>query len=65
MIDPADSFPFRLAQALNDGEYILTNALTETGNPIILGYAYAPRECVECMAKAPFGTNVKPAYWPF
>ncbi|HTE00483.1 MAG TPA: DUF4249 domain-containing protein [Mucilaginibacter sp.] len=65
MIDPADSFPFRLAQALNDGEYILTNALTETGNPIILGYGYAPRECVDCMAKAPFGTNVKPSYWPF
>jgi hypothetical protein len=64
-VDPSESFSFRLAEAVGSGENILVNSISAPGNPIILGYTYAPKECVDCKAKAPFGTNVKPSYWPF
>jgi len=64
-VDPSESFSFRLAEAVGSGDNILVNSISAPGNPIILGYSYAPKECVDCKAKAPFGTNVVPPYWPF
>jgi hypothetical protein len=64
-IDPEESFQSRLQQAVGSGDNILVNAVSPPGVPIIIGYTYASKECVDCKMKSPFGTNVKPSFWPF
>ncbi|HTE00481.1 MAG TPA: DUF4249 domain-containing protein [Mucilaginibacter sp.] len=63
-VDPYESFGYRLNQAVGSGDSILVAAVSPPGVPIITGYTYAPKECVDCRLKLPFGINVKPAFWP-
>lgn len=63
-IAPDESFQFRLDQALASRDSTLTLGESLPGG-IIIGYHYAPTECVDCRAKSPFGTNTKPVYWPY
>lgn len=63
-VDPSASFEYRLSQKFGSGDTVLIDAVSPPGIPIIIGYHYAAKECVDCRAKQPFGTNTKPAYWP-
>jgi hypothetical protein len=64
-VDPTESFLFRLQQTVGSGDSILVVAKYPTGIPIPFAYTYARKECVDCRLKTPFGTNVKPPYWPY
>lgn len=65
-IEPAQTFDERFEQTLGSGDMILVSSVTTPppAPPVIVGYTYALKECVDCKAKAPFGTNVKPSFWP-
>lgn len=64
-IDPIDSYQNRLNNTFGRGDTVLINAVQPRGAPAIIGYTYAAKECVDCRAKTPFGTNKIPSYWPY
>ena len=64
-IYPAESFSYRLEQTFGTGDTVLVNSVQPRESPIIIGYTYAARQCADCRFKTPFGTNVKPDYWPY
>lgn len=63
-VAPAASFQYRLNQTFGSGDTVLISSISPPGIPIITGYSYAAKECVDCRVKSPYGTNIKPAYWP-
>jgi hypothetical protein len=63
-IDPQETFKRRLASTLEDGTVVLIAPFLPPGAPAITGYTYAATDCVDCRAKPPNGTNVKPAFFP-
>jgi hypothetical protein len=64
-IAPAQSFQDRLNQIFRTGDTVLVNAINPPGVPIIVGYTYAWKECVDCRTKQPYGTNTHPVFWPY
>ena len=64
-IAPGESFDFRLNRVFGSGDTVMINSVQPRGAPAIIGYTYAPKECVDCRSKFPKGTNVKPDYWPY
>jgi hypothetical protein len=66
-VDPQESFHDRLDKTFRTGDSTLVNAQYVLGNngPVVVGYFYAPTECVDCRTKTPFGTPAIPAYWPY
>ena len=61
-IEPMDTYAARLYHALGSGDSVLSSPIAPPGGPIT-GYSYGPKECVDCRAKIPTGTNVKPSFW--
>ena len=64
-IQPASTFMTRLQHVFFSGDTTLVNAVSQIGTGIVVGYTYAPKECVDCRAAAPYGTNIVPVYWPY
>jgi len=66
-INPQESFHDRLNKTFGEGDSTLIEPLYVLGNnaPLVVGYYYAPTECVDCRTKTPFGTPAIPAYWPY
>jgi len=63
-IAPEGSFQERLKLTVGSGDSVLLEPVQPIGAPAIIGYSYVQKECADCRAKAPFGTNVKPAFFP-
>lgn len=61
-LEPANTFQLRLIQTFGRGDSVLI--YPEGANGVLIGYSYAPAECVDCRAKMASGTNKRPAYWP-
>lgn len=60
-IAPRNTFDQRANDLFAQGDYI---PFSDQGlNGVILGYFYAPKECVDCRLKSPFGTTIKPIFW--
>jgi len=64
-VQPMESFKTRLQHVFFSGDSTLVNEVSQIGTGIVLGYTYAPTECVDCRKTAPFGTNIAPSYWPY
>jgi len=64
-VAPEQSFQDRLNRIFSNGDTVLVNAINPPGIPIIVGYSYAWKECVDCRTKQPYGTNTKPVFWPY
>jgi hypothetical protein len=66
-VDPAESFHYRLSQALGSGDSTIIKPKFVLGDnaPVIVAYYYAPTDCVDCRRRAPFGTTTIPVYWPY
>jgi hypothetical protein len=63
-INPEDTFLVRLQQLTYTGNTLLIAAITDRPTGKLIGYTYSSRECTDCLAKAPYGTNAVPAFWP-
>lgn len=63
-VEPQVSYQYRLKQVTGTGDTVLLNAEYQRGTGKLLGYSYAARNCSDCRVKAPFGTNLAPAFWP-
>lgn len=63
--EPKETFLSRLAVSLASGDSILVKSFQPPGATEIESFGFAPNDCVDCRLKTPFGTNVKPAYWPY
>ncbi len=58
---PLNSYDQRFNNVFANGDFI---PVTDLGlNGVLLGYVYAPKECVDCRLKSPFGTTAKPLFW--
>ncbi|MFI5160884.1 MAG: DUF4249 domain-containing protein [Sphingobacteriales bacterium] len=64
-IEPAETFKTRLQHVLFTGDSTLVNEVSQLGTGALIGYTYAPTECVDCRKVAPFGNNLVPVYWPY
>ncbi len=62
-IAPQETFKDRLVRTVGNGDTVLLAAVQPANSPVI-GYSYIQKDCADCRAKAPFGTNVKPAFFP-
>ncbi|CAN5327982.1 hypothetical protein BH09BAC6_BH09BAC6_05610 [soil metagenome] len=62
-IEPLDTYATRLDHIFSSGDTVLANPVAPPGGPVT-GYAYGPKECIDCRAKYPKGTIVKPVFWP-
>ncbi|MFB9841902.1 DUF4249 domain-containing protein [Mucilaginibacter ginsenosidivorans] len=63
LIEPQVSFQYRLKQLTGTGDTVLLNGIYNRMG-VLLGYGYAARNCADCRTKAPYGTNLAPAFWP-
>lgn len=63
-VEPQVSYQYRLKQVTGTGDTVLLNAEYQRGTGKLLGYYYAARNCADCRVKAPYGTNLAPAFWP-
>lgn len=60
-IAPLSTFDQRANNTFGRGDSI---PIIDQGlNGVIYGYVYAPKECVDCRLKFPFGTTTKPIFW--
>ncbi|WP_419801383.1 DUF4249 domain-containing protein [Mucilaginibacter sp.] len=60
-IAPASSFDQRANNTFARGDSVL---ITDQGfNGVIYGYSYAPKGCIDCRLKPPFGTTIKPPFF--
>jgi hypothetical protein len=64
-IQPMSTFKTRLQHVLFTGDSTLVNEVSQMGTGALIGYTYAPTECVNCTKTDPFGTNLAPVYWPY
>jgi len=64
-IQPESTFKTRLQHVLFSGDSTLVNEVSQIGTGAVLGYLYAPTECVDCRKVAPYGNNIVPVYWPY
>jgi hypothetical protein len=64
-IAPAETFKTRLQHVLFSGDSTLVNEVSQLGTGALIGYNYAPTECVDCRKVAPYGNNLAPVYWPY
>jgi len=63
-LNPSATFNKRASAALAKADSLLINTFTgndENGLEVV-GYSYAPKNCVDCRLKG--GTNIRPAYFP-
>lgn len=63
-VAPKETFKTRLQQLTFTGDTLLTVAVTDLATDTIRGYGYTAKQCADCRAKAPFGTNAIPVFWP-
>jgi|SRR6185503_8358431 len=62
LFDPLPTLPGRLYQTFSSGQY-MPYAFYYNPPTVIVGYNYAPCECVDCRKLG--GTNKKPSWWPW
>jgi len=60
LFDPAATYAKRQTTALAKGDSLVIT--TAVANAQVVGYYYAPKQCVDCRLKG--GTNIRPAYFP-
>jgi len=58
--DPATTYNKRASTALAKGDSLVITTAVE--NAQVVGYYYAPKQCVDCRLKG--GSNIRPAYFP-
>ena len=63
-VAPKESFKTRLQQLTFTGDTLLTVAVTDRATDTVRGYGYVAKQCADCRAKTPFGTNAVPVFWP-
>ncbi len=60
---PAATASYRFQQTFGTGDSLLISAIHDTTNyKIIIGYTYAPTNCLDCQTT--HGTDIPPPYWP-
>lgn len=64
LVAPEETFKTRLQQLTFTGDTVLTTAYTNPFTGVITSYNYVAKQCADCRAKAPFGTNAVPVFWP-
>jgi len=60
LFDPAATYNKRASTALAKGDSLVIT--TAVANAQVIGYYYAPKQCVDCRLKG--GTNIRPSYFP-
>jgi Domain of unknown function (DUF4249) len=63
-VAPLSTFKQRLYHTVGNGDTILLSAVQPIGAPAVVGYTYMQKSCADCRAKSPFGSNVKPVFFP-
>jgi len=63
-VAPQESFATRLYNLTYKGDTVLITGITNPFTEQIVAYTYASKECVDCRAKVPYGTNMVPVFWP-
>jgi len=63
LLEPANTFSYRLRQAVASGDSLLTTLVIDLQTNQLVGYDYANKICVDCRLEG--GTTTKPSYWPF
>jgi hypothetical protein len=63
-VDPVETFKTRLQHVMFNGDTVITVGTTNPNTGKITSYVYVAKQCADCRAKAPFGTNAVPVFWP-
>jgi hypothetical protein len=63
-VEPQVSFLYRLKTLTAGGDTVLITGITNPATGQIIAYKYVQKDCADCRAKAPYGTNAVPVFWP-